>query len=131
MADRLLDAIRARSIPADEVRPAARWLITEGRDREAVKLGIVLLGLGAEPEDQQALRVLARHEEFTLYAGITIAGQTAQPDRELYALAKSVEGWGRIELVERLAATEDLSHPMIPAKRADRRPQEALCPPNR
>jgi hypothetical protein len=51
---------------------------------------------------------LGRHEEFTLYAAVAlsnIAGADAEP--MLFDLAQHVDGWGRIQVVERLAETHD------------------------
>lgn len=49
---------------------------------------------------------LGRHEEFTRYAAVALAAR-GDAERDLFALAKAVDGWGRIELVERLADTHD------------------------
>lgn len=85
----------------------ARWLVHEGRHREPVKLGIALLGRGAPSEqDREDLRVLGRHEEFTLFASVALAGTSPDPESELWALARGVTGWGRIQIIERLAGTE-------------------------
>lgn len=94
-------------MPVAVLEGTARWLITEARHREPVKLGIALLGLGHSPEDREVLRILGRHEEFTLYVAVALANMTAHPDRELHELARSVDGWGRIHVVERLRGTDD------------------------
>ena len=52
------------------------------------------------------LRVLGRHEELTLYAAVALARQSDDPELELWRLAQGVDGWGRIQIVERLAGTE-------------------------
>lgn len=50
--------------------------------------------------------VLGAHDDFTLYAVVGLKNSGAG-DRELFELARRVHGWGRIEVVERLADTND------------------------
>lgn len=88
-------------------RDTARWLAFESEHREPVKLGVALLGrTGMTESDREALRVLGRHEEFTLFVAVALAGTSPDPESELWSLAKGVTGWGRIEVIERLADTE-------------------------
>lgn len=107
LVDPLLERLRALGVPAERVMAPARWLVTEGRHRAAVKVGIALLGLGHTPEDRELLKVLGRHEDFTLYVAVALSNTAEGADRELFDLAKTVHGWGRIELVERLRHTRD------------------------
>jgi hypothetical protein len=107
VVDPLLERLRAVGMPAEQLQGTARWLVSESRHREPVKLGIALLGLGHSADDRDILKVLGRHEEFTLFVAVALANTTPAPDRELYALARSVEAWGRVHLVERLKDTED------------------------
>ncbi len=76
-------------------------------DRRAVKVGIALLGLYHAQDDLALLLALGRHEEFTLYVSVALQNSLKNADRELWELAKHVTGWGRINLVERLADTRD------------------------
>jgi hypothetical protein len=100
-----VDALLPRLEPGADHEVAA-WLVRTAEHREPLKLGIALLGLAATPEDLDVLRVLARHDELTLYAAVALAGHSADPELELWALARAVEGWGRVHVVERLAGTE-------------------------
>lgn len=84
--------------------PHARWLVREARHRDPLKLGIALLGVCGEPEDAETLKTLARHDEFTLYCSVSLTNILPGPVDALWEVAKSVEGWGKIEAVERLAA---------------------------
>jgi hypothetical protein len=81
--------------------------VTEGTDREPVKFGIAILGLFREPANEEIFQTLGRHDEFTLFCAVALANASDNPDRSLWALAKNVDGWGRIQVVERLAQTED------------------------
>jgi len=85
----------------------ARWLATEAADREAVKLGVALLGYIGETEDMPLLFTLGRHEEFTLYAAVALCKTSVSPERALWELARHVHGWGRVNIIERLVDTQD------------------------
>lgn len=85
----------------------ARSFAIESPDREPVKFGIALLALFGQEQDIDLFRTLGRHEEFTLFCAVALGKGCADEERELWELAKHVNGWGRIHLVERLAKTED------------------------
>jgi len=72
-----------------------------------VKAGIALLGVCGSGQDRELLLTLGRHEEFTLFCAVAIGNCQPDPDRVLWSLARSVEGWGRIYAVERLQGTGD------------------------
>lgn len=84
-----------------------RWLATTAPDRGAVKVGLAILGVTGVGDELTVVRTLGAHDEFTLYAAVAIRNGMPEPDRELWALAQVVDGWGRIQCVERLADTED------------------------
>lgn len=90
------------------VRDVGRWLATTAPDRGAVKIGLAILGVtGLQDDDLEVVRRLGAHEEFTLYVAVAIRNGLQKPDRELWSLAKAVDGWGRIHCVERLSGTTD------------------------
>lgn len=106
--DPLLEAVVAdERLDPKRLHAIARWLVTEAPDREAVKVGIALLGLLRAEEDRDLLLALGRHEEFTLYAAVALSNAEEKPERTLRRLAQHVTGWGRIRIVERLAGTQD------------------------
>jgi len=109
--DPLLEVLGGEGLDAGRVRGVARWLATESPDREPVKAGIVLLGAfpdGDDGGDRDALLALGRHEEFTAYAAVALLNSGGDDaERALCGLASSVCGWGRVNIVERLAATRD------------------------
>ena len=109
LVDPLLDAVRSAGyLDAERLRALARWLATHSPDRAAVKVGIALLGVLLPPQDTRLLVTLGLHEEFTLYAAVAL--RNSLPDDEweevCWSLARRVNGWGRIHLVERLAGTQ-------------------------
>jgi hypothetical protein len=92
----------------DRFVAVARCLALSAADREAVKLGIVMLGLVTcdDSEDRESLLTLGTHDEFTLYVAVALSRRGAS-ELTLLELAKKVEGWGRIALVERFAETQE------------------------
>lgn len=84
----------------------AKWLTFESPDRGAVKFGVALLGLIRDKNDLDNLLILGRHEEFTLFVAVAITNTFEDSEEYLWELAKHVDGWGRIHLVERLSKTE-------------------------
>jgi hypothetical protein len=89
------------------VHELGRWLATTGVDRGAVKTGIALLGATGLGQDVDVVRVLGRHEEFTLYVAVAMSNGAQEREAELWNLGQAVQGWGRIHCVERLSATQD------------------------
>ncbi len=98
-----------RIAAAPELRVLAHWLAMDAPDREAVKFGIALLGRCGDSRDADILRILGRHDEFTLYASVALCETLADPEPVLWELAKCVHGWGRIHLVRRLGSTTNES----------------------
>jgi hypothetical protein len=110
-ADSLLEHIRIRGdLHSRRIHTLATWLATKAADREPVKTAIALLGLFEQPPDEAVLFTLGAHEEFTVLAAVALANSVKQPDLVLWKLSKQVNGWGRIQTVERLANT---THPEI------------------
>ncbi|WP_431104237.1 hypothetical protein [Roseateles noduli] len=108
LVDPLLEAVQqSDSLDADAVRLFARWLMCEAPDRSPVKVGIALLGLIQPQQDTAPLMRLGLHDEFTLYVAVALSNSlpTDEAEKALWTLARSVDGWGRIHLVERLSRT--------------------------
>jgi hypothetical protein len=96
----------ASRVPRRMVRSVALRLVTESADRLPVKVGIALMGFCARRQDERILLTIARHPEFTDYAGMAITNAFGSRDDVLWELAKVTEGWGRIALVRQLASTQ-------------------------
>lgn len=92
---------------AERLHAVARWLATGAADREPVKCAVALLGLFQDGEDRDLLLTLGRHEEFTLYAAVALQNSEEDSEISLWALACLVTGWGRVQIIERLAETGD------------------------
>lgn len=93
--------------PTLELHEFALELACEAPDRGAVKFGIFLLGLIGLAEDREVVMNLGKHEEFTLFCSVALYYLSEDPESDLWALGKSVKGWGRVHVVERLSYTEN------------------------
>jgi hypothetical protein len=89
------------------VHELGRWLATTASDRGPVKVGLALLGVTGLADDVGVVRTLGAHDEFTLFAAAALRNGLDDPDSELWSLAAAVDGWGRIQCVERLRDTRD------------------------
>ena len=106
LVDPLLERIGQSPLPPARIHELGRRLAERSRHREPVKVGIALLGAVRGADDRQLLATLGRHEEFTLYSAVALANTVDDPEPTLWELAKAVDGWGRIHLVERLRDTD-------------------------
>jgi hypothetical protein len=108
LADPLIDELLREPPDQAGLRDIGRWLARTACHRDAVKIGIAILGIaGLEDEDLDLLHVLGAHDEFTLFAAVAITNGAATPEPELWRLARTTDGWGRIHCVERLRGTSD------------------------
>lgn len=89
----------------------AKDLITRTDKRNAVKFGIAILGLCQNKSVLNDIKILGLHDEFTVYATIAIANLSENVENDLWELAKKVDGWGKIQLVDRLSRP-DVSEPI-------------------
>jgi hypothetical protein len=85
----------------------ARWLAFESPDKGPVKFGIALLGLIGDKNDIDKIVTLGKHEEFTLFSVVAIINALENPESTLWELAKYVDGWGKIHVVEKLGETQN------------------------
>ncbi len=103
IVDRLTDRLRdTDDINPGRVHALGEVLAREAPHREAVKLGLALIG-SVEADDTELILALGVHDEFTLFAGVALVNQNReQSELALFQLAARVDGWGRIQVVERL-----------------------------
>jgi hypothetical protein len=102
--DDFLKTIAEKSLP---IQPYlfnyAMDLATRTDKRNAVKFGIAILGLCQVKSVLNNIKVLGLHDEFTVYSAIAIANISDNTENDLWELAQKVDGWGKIQLVNRLA----------------------------
>lgn len=103
--DQLVEELVRVKANVGGVHDVGRWLAETASDRNATKVGLALLGITGVRDALQVVRTLGAHEEFTLYAAVALCNGMEDHESELWALARSVEGWGRIECVDRLRET--------------------------
>ena len=108
--DGFLEEIVSRRL---SVRPYlydyASDLILKTENRNAVKFGIAIIGLCQDKESIRYVKKLGVHDEFTIYAAVAIINLSEKPQDDLWHLAKRTDGWGKIQVVEKLCQLEDLS----------------------
>lgn len=103
-ADTILDELRRQdAFGRDDLRPHARWLLQSAAHREPLKLGVLLIGACGTEEDIAPLTDLASHDEFTLFAAVAAGNLVNDPVDVWWEMARRVHGWGKVQLVERLA----------------------------
>lgn len=107
VVDPLLKQVKEHFEQVDRQRVAAvgRYFATRAGHREAVKFGIALLGVAGTRDDGDVLMKLGSHDEFTIFAAVAIERLAPDPEQRLWEMAQLVHGWGRIQIVERLART--------------------------
>jgi hypothetical protein len=77
-------------------------LATKTAHKNAVKIGVALLGVCQNNSVLEDLKLLGRHDEFTIFTTLGIINLSDDPVAELWDLARKVDGWGRIQIVDRL-----------------------------
>jgi hypothetical protein len=107
IVDPLLTRLRGRGRPSRGMEVVARYLARKSGSRNAVKVGIALLGL-FPGRNRDILLTLGRHDEFTLYCAVALSNTVVDPDDAVWELARNTKGWGRIHAVERLKDTTRL-----------------------
>jgi hypothetical protein len=107
-ADAIVKELAARGDQhAEGLHALGRFLATRAADREAVKLGLLLLGLVQGTDDGELLATLGAHDELALFAIVATLNRPDLGERDLWTIAKRARGWGRVQAVERLAGTTD------------------------
>ena len=71
-------------------------------DRGPVKVGIALLGAARLSQHREVVETLGVHDEFTLFSAVALGNMLDDAEDALWRLASKVDGWGRIQIVERL-----------------------------
>lgn len=101
--DPLLESLREHpGVVIPKLYQEAEWFARYGAHRNVVKLGIALLGQFETERHRELVVTLGKHDEFTLYSAVAIRGSLEHANETLFELAKAVDGWGKIQLVERL-----------------------------
>lgn len=89
------------------IEQVAKWLATESPDRNPVKAAIAILGLFSGDQNKEIFCTLGCHDEFTLYSVVALGNSLVNAESEIWKIAKNVDGWGKIQAVERLTETKN------------------------
>lgn len=103
-AEALAQRVQSSSLDREAVAELARVLLAEAADREPVKYALALLGRCGSSRDAELVTTFARHDEFTMYAASAMERVSDDLLAADLAMAEQVHGWGKISLVERIAA---------------------------
>ena len=106
MIDELQQYIIAHKeeVPAGRIFQYGVHALLDSSDREVVKFGLSFLEMlvtDDQEELKQAIRIVGLCEEFTLFA-LFVMARWNEKNEEIFELAKTVHGWGRIHAVDRL-----------------------------
>lgn len=102
----VLDGVGAMAfVDQKKVDRLAEWLAEHAPDRAPVKVAMALMMLHGE-EHRELLLHLGRHEDLTHFAAIGLSA-TSERERNMFELARSVHGWGRIDAIELLGPVGD------------------------
>ena len=105
--DQVLEAIANDSFPIEPfLFSFAKDLTTKTDKRNAVKFGIAILGRCQNKSLLNEIKILGLHDEFTIFSAIAVSNLSENPASDLWDLAKKVDGWGKIQLVDILAEME-------------------------
>ncbi|WP_392558837.1 hypothetical protein [Orbus mooreae] len=103
--DELTEKMAKAEVNFNKLYEFVYWLLLNSPDREVIKFSIAILGR-FNTSQKELFLLFAMHDEFTLYSAVALQNTLSPPievENALLTLAKKVDGWGRIHLVERLA----------------------------
>lgn len=102
--DEFLQTLVQSSLPIEPyLFDFANKLATKTNNRNSVKFGIAILGLCQNKKPIDNIKILGLHDEFTVFSTVALSNLSDNLVKDLWELAKQVDGWGKIQLVDRLA----------------------------
>ncbi|WP_160127701.1 hypothetical protein [Kordia antarctica] len=105
--DEFLEEIVNQSLPIDPyLFSFAKDLATKTSHRNSVKIGIAILGLCQKKSVINEIKILGLHDEFTVFSMVALSNLSDNIVEDLWELATKVDGWGKIQLVDRIAHME-------------------------
>ncbi|KPC63343.1 hypothetical protein [Streptomyces chattanoogensis] len=106
-SDALASALERLPLPAGRLRLLGRWLARHGEHPNAVRTGILLLGMAGTDEDRDTLLTLGVRSAFSAEVCEALQRSQSDPQDALFTLARRGEGWARVDAVGRLGRTTD------------------------
>lgn len=105
--DEFLQSLGQSSLPIEPyLFDFVNKLATKTNNRNSVKFGIAILGLCQNKKPIDDIKILGLHDEFTVFSTVALSNLSDNLVNDLWELAKQVDGWGKIQLVDRLAEME-------------------------
>ncbi|MFS0656463.1 hypothetical protein [Bacillus sp. 179-C3.3 HS] len=104
-SDELIKRIQQAKWDESLVQQEALWLLEHAAHREVVKFAVIVLGCTNCEKYKELLFTIGMHEEFTSYVVSALKSGTTQANEQVWQLAKSVHGWGKVSAVEQLEAS--------------------------
>lgn len=105
--DEFLQKLVQSSLPIEpHLYNYANKLATKTNNRNTVKFGVAILGLCQNKKPIEDIKILGLHDEFTVFSTVALSNLSDNLVKDLWELAKHVDGWGKIQLVDRLAEME-------------------------
>lgn len=105
--DEFLQKLVQSSLPIEpHLFNYANKLATKTNNRNTVKFGVAILGLCQNKKPIEDIKILGLHDEFTIFSTVALSNLSDNLVKDLWELAKHVDGWGKIQLVDRLAEME-------------------------
>ena len=105
--DQFLQSLVQSSLPIEPyLFDFANKLATKTNNRNSVKFGIAILGLCQNKKPIDDIKILGLHDEFTVFSTVALSNLSDNLVKDLWEIAKQVDGWGKIQLVDRLAEME-------------------------
>jgi hypothetical protein len=74
--------------------------------RNSVKVGVAMIGICKGKSVLNKIKIIALHDEFTLFSIVSISNISEDIVNDFWEIAKKVDGWGKIHVVERLSKME-------------------------
>lgn len=126
--DQLIERFQQDEWDEPLVQQEALWLLEHAAHREVVKFSITVLGCTNCEKYKELLFTLGMHEEFTLYVIFALKNGTKDANHQIWQLAQSVHGWGKIAAVEQLeATTPEIKHWLLTKGSESNVPSEYLA----
>lgn len=94
----LVNQLKESEIDMNALHEEANWFLNHAAHREVVKFALLLIGTTNKTEDEQFLKKIALHEEFTRYAIFPLYHR----QELLWELAEKLKGWGKVTLMHEL-----------------------------
>ncbi|MDM5299998.1 hypothetical protein QUF51_17755 [Bacillus pumilus] len=104
-SNELIERIQQTQWDESLVQQEALWLLEHAAHREVVKFAVIVLGCTNCEKYKDLLLTIGMHEDFTSYVVFALKNGTNQANEQVWQLAKSVHGWGKISAVKHLEAS--------------------------